>query len=102
LNHPTLGRHRKEAKREEYEHQENRSAHRLNGGLCENHTVSITPLSGHSLDVDMDATVRTLVVISLFAALCAVTAIVLDQGFLAAIFAAESAFALVGAIQRSR
>jgi len=50
----------------------------------------------------MDATVRTLVVISLFAALCAVAAIVLDQGFLAAIFVAELAFALVEAIRRSR
>jgi hypothetical protein len=50
----------------------------------------------------MDATVRTLVVISLFAALCAATAVVLDQGFLAAIFAAESGFALVEAARRAR
>jgi hypothetical protein len=54
------------------------------------------------LDVDMNATVRTLVVISLFAALCTATAVVLDQGFFAAIFAAESAFALVEATRRSR
>ena len=33
------------------------------------------------MDVDMDAAVRTLVVISLFAAVCAASAIVLDQGF---------------------
>jgi hypothetical protein len=50
----------------------------------------------------MDATVRALVVISLFAALCAATAVVLEQSFFAAIFAAESAFALVGAIRHSQ
>ena len=61
-----------------------------------------TRCRGHPLDADMNATVRTLVVISLFAALCAVTAMVLDQGFLAAIFVAELAFALVEAIRRSR
>jgi hypothetical protein len=49
----------------------------------------------------MDATVRPLVVISLIAVLCAATAVVLDQGFFAAIFAAESAFGLVEAIRRS-
>ena len=58
-----------------------------------------TRCRGHPLDADMNATVRTLVVISLFAAL---TAMVLDQGFLAAIFVAELAFALVEAIRRSR
>jgi hypothetical protein len=57
---------------------------------------------GYLVPVDMDATVRTLVVISLFAALCAASAIVLDQGFFAAIFVAELAFALVEAIRRSR
>ena len=54
------------------------------------------------MDVDMDAAVRTLVVISLFAAVCAASAIVLDQGFFAAIFVAELAFALVEAARRSR
>jgi hypothetical protein len=47
-------------------------------------------------------TLGPLVVISLFAALCAASAIVLDQGFFAAIFVAELAFALVEAIRRSR
>jgi hypothetical protein len=50
----------------------------------------------------MDATVRTLVVISLFAALCAIIAFVLDQQFVAAIFAAEFAFSFSEAINRSR
>ena len=52
--------------------------------------------------LDMDSTVRTLVVISLFAALCAIVAFLLDQVFVAAIFAAELATALVEAIRRSR
>jgi hypothetical protein len=50
----------------------------------------------------MDSIVRTLVVISLFAALCAIVAFLLDQRFLAAVFAAQFAFALVEAIRRSR
>jgi hypothetical protein len=50
----------------------------------------------------MDSTVRTLVVISLFAALCAIVAFVLDQQFVAAIFAAQFALALVEAIRRAR
>jgi hypothetical protein len=57
---------------------------------------------GYLVPADMDAAVRTLVVISLFAALCAASAIVLDQGFFTAIFVAELAFALVEAIRRSR
>jgi len=50
----------------------------------------------------MDTTVRMLIVISLSALLCAAIAFVLDQGFFAAIFAAEFAFALFEAIRRSR
>jgi hypothetical protein len=50
----------------------------------------------------MDWTVRMLIVILLFSALCATIAFILDQGFFAAIFAAEFAFALVEAIRRSR
>jgi hypothetical protein len=40
--------------------------------------------------------------ISLLAALCAIVAFLLDQVFVAAIFAAELATALVEAIRRSR
>jgi hypothetical protein len=50
----------------------------------------------------MDSTVRLLVVISLFAALCATFAFVLDQQFVAAVFAAQFAFALTEAIRRAR
>jgi hypothetical protein len=49
----------------------------------------------------MDSTVRTLVVISLFAALCAIVAFVLDQQFVAAIFAAQFALALIEAVRRA-
>jgi hypothetical protein len=50
----------------------------------------------------MDSTVRTLVVISLFAALCAIVAFVLDQQFVAAVLAAQFAFAFIEAIRRAR
>jgi hypothetical protein len=50
----------------------------------------------------MDATVRPLVVISLFAALCAIIAFLLDQQFVAAVFAAQSAFSFIEAVRRSR
>jgi hypothetical protein len=52
--------------------------------------------------LDMDLTVRTLVVISLFAALCAIFAFVLDQQFVAAVFAAQFAFAFIEAVRRTR
>ena len=71
-------------------------------GFWEGHGVSIAPLKGSPAGLDMDSTVRTLVVISLFAALCAIVAFLLDQVFVAAIFAAELATALVEAIRRSR
>jgi hypothetical protein len=50
----------------------------------------------------MDAAVRTLVVISLFAALCAILAFALDQPFLATVFAAQFALAFIEAIHRSQ
>jgi hypothetical protein len=52
--------------------------------------------------VNVDPTVRALVVISLFSALCAATAIVVDQEFFAAIFAAEFTYAFFEAARRSR
>jgi hypothetical protein len=52
--------------------------------------------------LDMDSTVPTLIVISLFAALCAIVAFLLDQRFLAAIFAAQFAFSFIEAVRRSR
>src|SRR5437867_4151290 len=89
------------SKREYCEHDENHGAGHFDCKFRDSHAVSITSLSAdRPLDVNME-TVRTIVVISLFAALCAVTAIVLDQGFFAAIFAAEFAFALVEATRRS-
>jgi len=62
---------------------------------------SIAPLGG-ALALDMDSTVRTLVVISLFAALCTIVAFVLVEQFVAAIFAAAFAFAFIEAIRRAR
>jgi hypothetical protein len=62
---------------------------------------SIAPLGGAPA-LDMDSTVRTLVVISLFASLCAIFAFVLDQQFVAAVLAAQFAFALTEAIRRAR
>ena len=62
---------------------------------------SIAPLGG-ALALDMDSTVRTLVVISLFAALCAIVAFVLDQQFVATVFAAQFAFAFIEAIRRAQ
>jgi hypothetical protein len=52
--------------------------------------------------LDVDSTVRTLVVISLFAALCAMLAFVLDQQFVGAVFTAQFAFALIEAVRRAR
>ena len=52
--------------------------------------------------LDVDSTVRTLVVISLLAALCAMLAFVLDQQFAAAVFAAQFALALVETVRRAR
>jgi len=50
----------------------------------------------------MDSTVKALVVISLFAALCALIATALGHGFFAAIFAAEFAYAFYEAVRRSQ
>jgi hypothetical protein len=50
----------------------------------------------------MDSTVRTLVVISLLAGLCAIIAFLVDQQFAAAIFAAQFAFSFIEAVRRAR
>jgi hypothetical protein len=50
----------------------------------------------------MDRTVRELIVISLFAGVCAGIAVVQGQGFLAAVLAAECTFGMIEAIRRSR
>ena len=83
--------------REQYERYEDDGSEKLRefwGG-------SIAPPVGAPA-LAMDSTVRTLVVISLFAALCAIVAFVLDQQFVAAIFAAQFALALTESVRRAR
>jgi len=52
--------------------------------------------------INMDSTVKALIVISLFAALCALVAVALGYGFFAAVFAAEFAYAFYEAVRRSK
>jgi hypothetical protein len=50
----------------------------------------------------MDPKVRELIVISLFAAVCAGFAVVQGQRFMAFVLAAECSFGMIEAIRRSR
>jgi hypothetical protein len=86
--------------REQYERHEGDGSEKLRVWAAAME-FSIASLGGAPV-LRMDSTVRTLVLISLFAALCAIVAFVLDQQFVAAVFAAQFAFAFIEALRRAR